>query len=296
MTTHHSTIVPLPELTGQTAIVTGANSGLGLIVARELARAGAHVIMAVRSPQKGEQAARGISGSCEVRRLDLADLASVREFAATIDHPVDLLINNAGVMALPEGRTADGFEMHVGTNHLGHFALTTLLLDRLTRRVVTVSSMWHRLGRIRLDDLNFEKPGSYERWSAYSQSKLANLLFTLQLQSRLQDAGSAVSAVAAHPGWASTHLMGHSESRLQTAIMRAGTRLVAQSDEMGALPILYATTNAVPPGGFAGPNRLGGFRGAPEVVGRSARANDIALAADLWDLSNQLTSTTAPTP
>ncbi|MEV6060005.1 oxidoreductase [Nocardia asteroides] len=282
-------VVDLPDLAGRTAVVTGANSGLGLATARAMAEAGAHVILAVRTPTKGERAVRNLRGSYEVRRLDLADLNSVRMFADNVDRPFDLLINNAGVMALPECRTADGFEMHMGTNHLGHFALTCLLLDRISGRVVTVSSMWHRFGRIRLDDLNFDKPHSYERWAAYSQSKLANLLFTAELQHRLSSAGSKVSAVAAHPGWASTELQRHSENRLLGTTMRLGNRFVAQSATMGAGPILFAATGGVPRGSFSGPNKLAGLRGSPTLVGQSKRARDMAVAAKLWALSEELT-------
>jgi NAD(P)-dependent dehydrogenase (short-subunit alcohol dehydrogenase family) len=194
------TSADLPDLSGRTAVVTGANSGIGRVTARELARAGARVILAVRDVAKGEAAAAAMPGSTEVRALDLASLDSVRAFAAGVGGEVDLLINNAGVMAVPESRTADGFEMQVGTNHLGHFALTNLLLERITGRVVSVASGAHRIGRIRLDDLNFEQPGSYDRWRAYGQSKLANLLFTSELQRRLEQSGSRVIATAAHRG------------------------------------------------------------------------------------------------
>src|SRR2546428_4628208 len=177
--------VDLPRLDGRTFLVTGANSGIGLAAARELGSAGAHVVLAVRDIAKGEHAAATIRGEREVRQLDLADLASIRTFAQAWEGDLDVLVNNAGVMATPERRTKDGFEMQIGTNHLGHFALTNLLLPRITGRVVTVASSAHRMGKIRLDDLNWEKPGSYGRWRAYGQSKLANLLFNLELQRRL---------------------------------------------------------------------------------------------------------------
>jgi NAD(P)-dependent dehydrogenase (short-subunit alcohol dehydrogenase family) len=286
--------IALPDLSGRIAIVTGANSGLGRITARELARAGAHVILAVRTPAKGDQAAAQMSGSTDVRRLDLADLASVHEFADSITDPVDLLINNAGVMALPETRTTGGFEMQIATNHLGHFALTNLLLDRIKARVVTVSSVWHRRGRIRLDDLNFQQPGSYDRWQAYSQSKLANLLFTSELQRRLTLAGSNVIATAAHPGYAVTHLQSHSGSLLNAAFMAIGNRFVAQSDEAGAQPILLAATAEVPGDSYFGPSKLGELRGTPKLVDRSTRAKDADLARRLWELSEQVTSVRCP--
>ena len=290
------TAADLPDLTERTAIVTGANSGIGRVAARELARAGAHVILAVRSTDKGEAAAASMPGEVDVRRLDLADLASVRDFADGVKGDVDLLINNAGVMAVPESRTADGFEMQIGTNHLGHFALTNLLLDRVTGRVVTVSSGAHRAGVIRLDDLNWEQPGSYNRWRAYGQSKLANLLFTAELQRRLEAAGSPVIATAAHPGWSATHLQQHTGSRLQDALMQIGNWVVAQSDEMGALPTLYAATADIPGNSYAGPSGFQEMRGTPKLVDRTDRAQDADVARKLWDLSEKLTGITFPLP
>jgi NAD(P)-dependent dehydrogenase (short-subunit alcohol dehydrogenase family) len=278
----------LPDLDGRTAIVTGANSGIGLVAARELARAGARVVLAVRSTEKGRAAAASIQGTVDVRALDLADLASVRAFAAGVDGNVDLLINNAGVMAVPEARTKDGFELQIGTNHLGHFALTNLLLPQVTGRVVTVSSGAHRMGKIRLDDLNWER-GGYHRWPAYGQSKLANLLFTLELQRRLTESGSDVRAVAAHPGYAATNLQQHTGSFLQNGLMWVANRVVAQSDEMGALPTLYAATQDVPPAGYVGPDSWKEQRGHPTLVGRTSAASDEDTARRLWTLSEELT-------
>jgi NAD(P)-dependent dehydrogenase (short-subunit alcohol dehydrogenase family) len=257
------TAADLARQDGRTVIVTGANSGIGLVAARELARAGARVVLAVRDVAKGEGAAAGMTGQVEVRRLDLADLASVRAFADAWEGDVDVLVNNAGVMALPEGRTADGFEMQIGTNHLGHFALTGLLLDRITDRVVTVASGAHRMGKIDLDDLNWERR-DYQRWPAYGQSKLANLLFTLELQRRLTAARSPLRAVAAHPGYAATNLQHHTGHRLQDAFMRMGNTLIAQSDAAGALPTLYAATEDVPPAAYVGPDGVGEARGKPD--------------------------------
>ncbi|WP_181804899.1 oxidoreductase, partial [Streptomyces shenzhenensis] len=236
----------LPGLTGRTAVVTGANSGLGFTAADALARAGAHVVFAVRDPERGRAAAARVNGSTEVRRLDLADLSSVREFAAGWDRPLDLLINNAGVMMLPEQRTKDGFEMQFGTNHLGHFALTNLLLPYVTDRVVTVSSGLHRGGDgvIHFDTPNLES--SYTPTRAYAQSKLANLLFVLELQRRLTEAGSRVRALAAHPGYAATNLQRHTASPLARLGMRLGNRLVAQDDRAGTLPTLFAATQDLP--------------------------------------------------
>src|SRR5271156_4695239 len=192
------TAADLPSFAGRTAIVTGANSGLGEVTSRELARVGAQVILAVRNTGKGEAAAREMTGDVEVRRLDLQDLASVRQFADGVDS-VDVLVNNAGIMAVPHAVTADGFESQIGTNHLGHFALTNLLLPKVTDRVVTVSSMLHYMGQISLGDLNWNTR-RYAPWLAYGQSKLANLLFTSELQQRLEASGSALRAPAAHPG------------------------------------------------------------------------------------------------
>jgi NAD(P)-dependent dehydrogenase (short-subunit alcohol dehydrogenase family) len=286
----------LPDLTGRTAVVTGASSGLGVVTARELARAGARVVLAVRDVAKGERVAAGLTGEREVRRLDLTDLASVRAFADGWSGDIDLLVNNAGIMAVPEGRTTDGFELQIGTNHLGHFALTNLLLPHVTDRVVTVASGAHRLGRIDLADLNWETR-SYDSWRAYGQSKLANLLFTLELQRRLHDSGSDVRAVAAHPGYSATHLQGNTASRIWGPIMAVGNRLLAQSDEMGALPTLYAATAPdVPGGGYVGPDGIGEMRGHPTFVGRSKAAGDAETARGLWELSESLTGVTWPLP
>jgi len=287
------TAADLPRLDGRTVLVTGANSGIGLMAARELGRAGARVVLAVRDPARGERAAATVPGEREVRRLDLADLASVRAFAAGWDGEIDVLINNAGVMATPERRTTDGFELQIGTNHLGPFALTNLLLPRITDRIVTVSSGAHRMGRIRLDDLNWER-GGYQRWRAYGQSKLANLLFTLELQRRLDEAGSPLRAVAAHPGWSATNLQHHTDSRLQDAVLALGNRVIAQSDEMGALPTLYAATQDVPGGSYTGPDGWQEQRGHPTLVGRSAAAHDEQTARRLWDLSERLTGVGFP--
>src|SRR6201996_5189191 len=222
------TAADLPSFTGRTAIVTGANSGLGEVTARELARVGAQVILAVRNTGKGEAAAREMTGDVEVRRLDLQDLASVRQFADGVDS-VDVLINNAGVMAVPHAVTADGFETQIGTNHLGHFALTNLLLPKITDRVVTVSSLMHWMGYISLRDLNW-KSRPYSAWVAHGQSKLANLLFTSELQRRLATAGSPLRAVAAHPGYSHTNLQGHSGRKLGDALMSFGNRLATDAD------------------------------------------------------------------
>jgi NAD(P)-dependent dehydrogenase (short-subunit alcohol dehydrogenase family) len=283
----------LPDQAGRTAIVTGANSGIGRAAASALAGAGARVVLAVRSTEKGEAAAAKMPGETEVRRLDLASLASVREFAAGWDGEIDLLINNAGVMVPPLSRTAEGFELQFGTNHLGHFALTNLLLERVTGRVVNVSSTGHRMGRIDFDDLNWERR-TYRAWLAYGQSKLANLLFTAELQRRLLEAGSEVLATAAHPGYAATNLQFHSGKKWQDLVSHVGNRLIGQSEEGGALPTLYAATADVPPGSFAGPSGFMEQRGPAKLVGRSSAAQDMDVARRLWEVSEELTGTRFP--
>jgi NAD(P)-dependent dehydrogenase (short-subunit alcohol dehydrogenase family) len=280
-------------MTGRTVIVTGANSGIGRATARALAGAGARVVLAVRNTDKGQTAAAAMPGETEVRRLDLASLASVREFAAAWEGDIDLLINNAGVMVPPLTRTADGFELQFGTNHLGHFALTNLLLEHVTGRVVSVSSVGHRFGSIDFDDLNWERK-PYQAWRAYGQSKLANLLFTAELQRRLSAAGSAVLATAAHPGYASTNLQFHSGRRLLELMSVVGNRLIAQDENGGALPTLYAAVAGIPGGSYAGPGRFMEQRGAPRLVGRSNAAMDTDVACRLWDVSEELTGVRFP--
>ncbi|MFD7933481.1 oxidoreductase [Streptomyces sp. NPDC059755] len=287
----------IPDQTGRTTVVTGANSGLGLATVEALARAGAHVVLAVRDPRRGEAAAATVPGSVEVRRLDLADLSSVREFAAGWRGDLDLLINNAGVMNVPEARTKDGFETQFGTNHLGHFALTNLLLPHITDRVVVLSSGAHRMpGSPRIHFDNLDLTGEYAPMAAYSQSKLANLLFTLELQRRLGEAGSPVRALAAHPGWAATNLQGHDASLLRRLFMRLGNRLVAQDGRAGALPTLYAAVRDLPGASYVGPDGLFEMRGAPTLVGRSPAASDPAAALRLWTVSEELTGVTFPEP
>lgn len=281
------TAADIADQQGRTFVVTGANSGLGEVAARALAKAGAHVVLACRDTAKGDAVARTIGDNAEVRRLDLADLASVRDFAAGIDS-VDVLVNNAGVMAVPRRKTVDGFEMQIGTNHLGHFALTGLLLAKITDRIVTMSSTAHKMGSVDLDDLNWENR-KYNRWSAYGQSKLANLLFTYELQRRLAAAGSSVKAVAAHPGYASTNLQAHTES-VQDKLMAVGNRIFAQSAEMGALPMLYAAAAPdVAGGSYLGPDGLFEQRGHPKVVGSNNKSRDEKTAGALWSLSENLT-------
>ena len=275
-----------------TAIVTGANSGLGRIVARELARRGAKVIIASRDNAKGAEAARAIttafpSSTVEAAQLDLANLSSIRAFADRIragnDH-IDLLINNAGVMAAPYRRTADGFELQFGTNHLGHFALTGLLLpllyERPDARVVTVSSNSHKSGHMRFDDLQGER--RYSRWGAYSQSKLDR---------RLRAGRWPLISVAAHPGYSATNLQLSGPPPHERLVMRLSNRLFAQSAEMGALPLLYAATAPDLQGGsYVGPDGPGEIRGHPVLVHATDHAHDEEAARRLWEISERLTS------
>jgi NAD(P)-dependent dehydrogenase (short-subunit alcohol dehydrogenase family) len=300
----------IPDQTGRLAVVTGANSGLGKSIARELGRAGATVVIAVRNTDKGEQAAADIrrevaSAELSVQRLDLADLASVRSFAQAFDHDhLDVLVNNAGIMAPPRRLTADGFESQIGTNHLGHFALTGLLLPTLLAapapRVVTMSSEAHWIGKIRFDDLQFEH--GYNNWRAYGQSKLANLMFCFELARRAAEADTALVSVAAHPGYAATNLQfAGPAGRLERAVMVVGNKVIAQSADMGALPALYAATATdLPSGSFVGPDGLLGGRGHPHVVSAAAKAYDAEAWKRLWELSEQLTGVTyeftAPAP
>jgi NAD(P)-dependent dehydrogenase (short-subunit alcohol dehydrogenase family) len=285
------TAADIPDQSGRTFVVTGANSGLGAVIATELARSGAHVVVACRDTAKGELAAAAMPGQVEVRHLDLADLSSVRTFAATSGE-VAVLINNAGVMATPLRRTVDGFELQIGTNHLGHFALTNLLLERITDRVVTMSSVAHRTGHIDLQDLNWEHR-RYSRWGAYGQSKLANLLFTYELQRRFAAAGSTRKALASHPGYAATNLQSHTDS-VQDRMMSITNRVIAQSAEMGALPALNgATMPEVAGGSYLGPDGLFEQRGYPKIVRSSRRSYDEATAAALWALSERLTGVTS---
>ena len=288
----------IPDQSGRLAIVTGANSGIGLEAAKQLARHGAEVVIAVRNAQKGEAALAEIrafapGATVSQSALDLADLDSVRAFAARVreqHEQVDLLINNAGVMAPPKRLAAGPFELQLATNHLGHFALTGLLLDRVeptAGRVVTVSSAMHRLGRIDFDDLQSER--RYSRWRAYGQSKLANLLFTFELDRRLRAAGSAIRATAAHPGYASTHLQTAVAGGVEQKVMPIVNRLFAQDAAGGALPTLYAAVADVPGGSFAGPSRFAEQRGNPKLVKARATAHDEQVARRLWEVSEQLT-------
>jgi NAD(P)-dependent dehydrogenase (short-subunit alcohol dehydrogenase family) len=297
----------MPDQSGRTAVVTGANSGLGLEATRELARSGARVVLACRDTDKGTAALREIEAGMpdaqvEVAALDLASLASVRAFADRFrsEHEtLDILINNAGVMAPPRRETADGFELQFGTNHLGHFALTALLLGamegREDARVVTVSSGAHRMGRIDFEDL--QRTRRYNRWRAYGQSKLANLLFAFELDRRLRAAGAAISSLAAHPGYAATNLQSSAPPKLDRLVMVVTNRLLAQSAEMGVLPTLYAATYPGLEGGaFIGPDGIAEQRGHPKAVMANRSARDEAVARRLWTVSEELTGVSFELP
>ncbi|MFE3830306.1 oxidoreductase [Streptomyces sp. NPDC059092] len=297
----------IPDLTGTSAVVTGANSGIGAAVSLALARAGALTVLACRDPERGEDAVaavRAAAPGAEVRlvRLDLADLASVREAAEaltrTVDGQLDLLVNNAGVMALPLRHTADGFEMQFGTNHLGHFALTGLLLPVLgasgPSRVVSVSSLAHRIGGMDFGNLAGER--GYRKWPAYGQAKLANLLFTAELERRSRLTGRDIHALAAHPGLSATEL-GQAGPLMAGKPLAAKaerlTRLFTQPASVGALPVLRAATDPAARGGeYYGPRGPLEVRGAPAIARSSSRARDAATAERLWEVSARLTGVT----
>jgi NAD(P)-dependent dehydrogenase (short-subunit alcohol dehydrogenase family) len=279
-------------MSGRSVVVTGASSGIGLVTARELARVGAKVVLAVRDVAKGERAAATMTGDIKVRELRLDDLASVRAFASVWTGELNILINNAGIMMVPEGRTADGFERQMGTNHLGHFALTNLLLPRITDRVVIVSSHLQAAGRLDLSDLNWQtRP--YDSNQAYSDSKLANMLFTLELQRRLTAVGSNVRALVVHPGITRTNLFGHAAG-VQARFIGYLGRLVMQDPEQGARSTLFAATRDIPGGSYVWPSGLGHMRGSPEIASLSHGPHEAALARNLWDLSARLTLTDSP--
>ena len=297
------TVRDIPAQDGRVMVVTGATSGIGLITARELARAGATVVLACRNADKAEEVATQIRLAAAGARvqtipLDLSSLASVERCADGLherfDH-IDVLVNNAGVMAPPLRRTEDGFELQFGTNHLGHFALTGQVIDLVlaapSPRVVSVASGAHRMGKMHFDDLNWER--GYSKWPAYGQSKLANLLFTFELQRRAQAADIGLLAVAAHPGYAATHLQAAGPEMAGNGLMRrmmgVGNRLFAQSDEQGALPTIYAATMDVPPGAYVGPDGRFEMQGRPTLVGTSNAARDAQAQRRLWEVSEQLT-------
>jgi len=310
------TIDDVADLSGRSAVVTGANSGLGLHTTIGLAAAGARVLMGARDPERGAQALETVraelaeqgqqpaTNRVELVRLDLGSLAAVREAAAAVTERVealDILVNNAGIMATPLARTPDGFEQQIAVNHLAPFTLTGLLwsvLEQAERaRVVGVSSVMHRRGRIDLNDLNFERR-RYRPWEAYAQSKLANLLFALELNDRARLSGSTVTATTAHPGVADTNLF--TGTRLsRTRVGKAGTaaflRAFGHGAQQGAASLLHAATIPdLEPGAYIGPGGLTGARGAPARAKRASQAEDAAVAAQLWSLSEELTGVEYP--
>ena len=294
----------IPSQAGKTFAITGANSGIGYEAALQLAAKGAHVLLACRDQNKGRSAVDAItrqqpSASVTLMDLDLADLQSIRRFAEAVKAaggPLHGLLNNAGVMAIPRRVTADGFEMQFGTNHLGHFALTGLLLEPLLAtkgaRVVNVSSNGHKFGTMKWDDLQRER--SYSKWLVYAQSKLANLLFTYELQRRLAAKHAGLISVACHPGYAATNLQAVGPrmqgSSIAESLMQLGNRLFAQSAAMGALPTLYAATSPDVQGGdYIGPDGFGEQWGNPKKVQSNARSHDPEAQRRLWETSEQLT-------
>ncbi|WP_380675664.1 oxidoreductase [Salinigranum sp. GCM10025319] len=301
------TAADMPAMDGRRVVVTGANSGLGYEATRAFARAGADVVMACRSVDRGEDAAaeigREVAGAdLAVRELDLAALSSIRAFAAEFEGELHVLCNNAGVMALPRSKTEDGFETQFGVNHLGHFALTGLLFERLREtatdeavRVVTHSSGLHERGEIDFDDLHGER--DYDPWEAYAQSKLANVLFAYELDRRCRNAEIDVTSVACHPGYAATNLQRRGPeaegSRLKAAVMEVANAVFAQSASKGALPLLYAATAPDVSGGdYVGPGGLLNMRGHPEKQRSSERSYDRDVAERLWRVSEDLTGVT----
>ena len=288
------TVADIPAQSGRLAVVTGGNSGIGFEAASALAGAGARVVLAVRREERGQVAAAEIAKAhpqalVEVMVLDLADLASVRRFTAAFlerHATLDLLINNAGVMALPYSRTADGFELQLATNYLGPFALTDLLLAHITDRVVSVSSQLHRMGNVHLDDLN-TKNRPYKALDAYNDSKLDIILFSLELQGRLDAAGSTVRSIVAHPGIASTNLAGHSGSGKVTNALR----FLFNDAPTGALSLLYAATQDIPGNSYVGPRGLGSMKGHPALGEPAAAGRDPEVAKKLWDATVQLIDT-----
>ena len=300
----------MPDLTGRRALVTGVTGGLGELTALELARKGAEVILAARSQEKLKQVVEDIRGAVPTATvlpllIDLADLTSVRRAAAEASTygPLDILVNNAGVMATPRRRTADGFDLQLGTNHFGHFALTGLLLPQLVAsgdaRVVTVASQAHRMTRsVPLADPR-DDAGHYSKWRAYARSKLANLLFMFELDRRARRAGLPITSVGAHPGYAATNLTSgglRMEGRTaESSIVDATRRLFAQPADMGALPSLMAATMPrLPASTYIGPRGPGEWRGAPTIVGATKYARDEAMAAALWRMSEEATGVTYP--
>ncbi|MFI6624929.1 SDR family NAD(P)-dependent oxidoreductase [Streptomyces sp. NPDC050528] len=277
----------LPDLTGRTVVITGAGRGLGLITARELARAGARLVLGVRDTGKARSAVAGLPGTFDIRPLDVSDLTSVRAFADAWSGDLDILINNAGVMDIPAARTADGLDLQTATNYTGPFLLTTLLLDHITDRVVHVTSELHKQGRLDLADLDW-RTRKHNGMQAYQASKLAVVLFSLELQRRLTAVGSPVRSVLASPGIARTALAAHSRANIVNHFT-----FLTNAPERAALSLLYAATQDVPGNSYIGPDGLGGFRGSPAVRRQSKTGLDQALAGRLWDTTTDLVGAVA---
>jgi NAD(P)-dependent dehydrogenase (short-subunit alcohol dehydrogenase family) len=277
------TSADLPRMDGRTVVITGAGSGIGLIVARELARAGANVVAAVRNPAKARAALADAAGQVDIRRLDVSDLSSIRAFADATGGTIDVLVNNAGVMDIPAQRTADGLDLQTATNYFGPFTLTSLLAGRITDRAVTVTSQLHRRARLDLGDLDW-RTRPYNPMQAYCDSKLAVVLFSLELERRLTAAGSPVRSVLAHPGIATTSLAAHSPANRINRL-----RFLLNDPEHGALPVLYAATQDVPGNAYVGPDGLGSIKGHPVVRRPGKRGFDAEVARQLWEATTALT-------
>ncbi|WP_250038000.1 SDR family NAD(P)-dependent oxidoreductase [Paractinoplanes maris] len=273
----------LPDMAGTTVMITGAGGGIGLVTTRELARSGARVVLAVRDVDKARRAVAGMPGDLDVRRLDVSDLDSVRAFAQSYTGDIDVLINNAGVMDIPAARTPQGLDLQTTTNYFGPFLLTNLLLPRLTDRVVTVSSQLHRFGKLHLDDLDW-RTRKYNGLAVYESSKLAVVLFSLELQRRLTAAGSPIRSIVAHPGVARTGLVNHSKLNIVNRLP-----FLVQDVEHGALPLLYAATQDVPGNAYVGPDGLFSFTGYPAVRKPSRAGQDSTVATKLWQATAALT-------
>jgi NAD(P)-dependent dehydrogenase (short-subunit alcohol dehydrogenase family) len=283
------TLAAMPDMTGRTVVVTGATSGIGLVAAREFARAGAHTVLAVRDLDKGAAVAAEIGGKVSIEHLDVSDLSSTRAFGDRWTRPLDILVNNAGVMDVPAQRTADGIDLQTATNAIGPFALTTALLPHITDRVVWVTSQLHRLATAHPEDLAW-RHRSYNQMAAYQESKLAVVLFSLELQRRLENANSPVRSALAHPGIARTALAAHSSSNAINHVP-----FLLNDAECGALPTLFAATEDLPGNAYVGPRGLGSIKGHPKVRKPGAKGRDADLARQVWQAAEQLIAHTART-
>lgn len=281
------TAADLPDMTGRRVLITGAGRGIGLVTARELGRVGTHVVLGVRDVDRGYRAIAGMPGDFEVRRLDVSDLGSVREFAESWTGGLDILVNNAGVMDVPPTRTRQGLDVQTATNYFGPFVLTNLLLPRISDRVVSIASQLHRRGQVDLDDLAW-KSRKYDQMKAYNDSKLAIVLFSLELQRRLTASGSRVRSVLAHPGIATTSLAAHSPAGRVNRL-----RFLINDPERGALPTLYAATQDVPGNAYVGPDGLGSIKGYPKIRRQSSAGLDEKVARSLWQATAAVTGVAA---